>query len=110
MGFWFWFWIWVGIGLVSLVIYGFILADLVLRAKKLQAPAARMQRIAADLQAKLSEAVEIEELTPALEQTAESVLSRQKARSKANRKRREERERRLVNRLKDIDFDESRLL
>ena len=69
-----------------------------------------MQRIAADLQAKLSEAVEIDELTPALEQTAEAVLARQRARSKANRKRREERERRLVNRLKDIDFDESRLL
>jgi Tfp pilus assembly protein PilN len=110
VGLWFWFWIWVGIALISLVIYALILADLVVKAKKLQAPGQRLQRIAADLQAKMNEVVEIEELTPALEQTAEEVLNRQKARSTANRKRKEERERRLVNRLKDIDFDESRLL
>jgi heme exporter protein D len=110
VGFWFWFWIWVAIFVIALVIYALILAELVVKAKKLQGPGERLQRMAASLQAKLNEAAEIEELTPALEQTVEQVLSRQKARSKANRKRKEERERRLVNRLKDIDFDESRLL
>ena len=110
MGFWFWFFIWIAIALLALVVYGFILAGLVAKAKKLQAPATRLQSLAAALQAKMNQAVEIEELTPALEQTAEQVFSRQKARSKGNRKRKEERERRLVNRLKDIDFDESRLL
>lgn len=110
MGFWFWFWIFVGIALGALAIYAYILWDLVARAKSLRAPVKRLEAIRDKLQAAQEKAAEIPKLVSALEQTEEAVIKRRKGVEKANRQRKEDRQRRLVSRLKDIEYDESRLL
>ena len=109
MGFWFWFWIFAGIAIVALVIYGYLLWDLAARAKSMQAPLKKLEEIAKNLEQTQSEAAEIPKLVSALEKSEQEVLTRRKEFEKAKRKRKEERQRRLVTRLKDIDYDESRL-
>lgn len=109
MGIWFWFWIWVGIALTSLAIYVLILFDLAVRAKKIQKPAKKLRALAAKLRENLDAAVQIDEIIPALDQSVAQVSKRQADRVKASRQRKEDQQRRLVKRLKDLDFDESRL-
>lgn len=109
MGFWFWFWIFVGIALGALAIYGFILWDLVARAQSLRAPMKRLEAIREKLQEAQEKPAELPKLVSALEQSEEAVIKRRKGVEKANRQRKEDRQRRLVSRLKDIDYDESRL-
>jgi type II secretory pathway component PulM len=109
MGIWFWVWIWVGIALTSLAIYVLILFDLAVRAKKIQKPAKKLRALAAKLRANLDAAVQIDEIIPALDQSVAQVSKRQADRVQASRQRKEDQQRRLVKRLKDLDFDESRL-
>ena len=109
MGFWFWFWVCFGIIVLGLVSHVLIMVWVALKARAMAAPAAKLQKIGEGLAKTASQKPEIQKLVPALDQPIEQVFGRRKRILKAKRNRREERERRLVARLKNISYEESRL-
>ena len=109
MGFWFWFWICLGVILLGLVSQAVIMVWVALKARKLAEPAKKLQAIGESLAKTASEKPNIEKVTAALDQPVEQVFARRRRVLKAKRLRREARERRLVARLKNLSYQESRL-
>lgn len=109
MGFWFWFWIWVGIVIFSIGVYTYIGLSLFRRSKKLIAPASRLQSMIRDFQVAQQFEATTESVKSALDTTAEEIFKRRAKLNRDKLNRKEERTRSLVKRIKDIDFDESRL-
>lgn len=109
MGFWFWFLVCVGIVVLGFVSHVLIMVWVALKARALAQPAAKLQKIGEGLAQTANQKPEIPKLVPALDQPIEQVFARRKSILKAKLNRREQRERRLVARLKNISYEESRL-
>ncbi|MFM5904258.1 MAG: hypothetical protein ACKOOD_04165 [Microbacteriaceae bacterium] len=110
MGFWFWFWIFGAIAVVALVAYAAIGVALFKRATKLAEPVARLTELSDKLHAVTGEGEVAHSPISALDTPSLEVTMRRNELKRAKRERKEARTRRLVKRIKDIDFDESRLL
>lgn len=108
-GFWLWFWICAAIVALGLIAQILIALWIVNKAKKLSEPAAKLQAIGESLAKAASEKPQVARATAALDQPIEDVLARRRRVLKSKRQRREARERRLVARLKNISYQESRL-
>ncbi len=108
MGFWFWFSIFAAITLLALGWYALIGLSLAAKAKKLQPAGAKLQVLANKLAATQAAEVDTVDLVAALDQTPEKVLARRNGVLKANRLRKEDRQRRLIERLRTMKIDESR--
>jgi hypothetical protein len=108
VGFWFWFGVFAAIAVLALLWYALIGLSLAKKAKGLEPAGARLQALSEKLSETQSKQAEIDDLVPAIDQGAEKVLSRRKAVVKANKQRKEDRQRSLVERLKNMKIDESR--
>ena len=109
MGFWFWFFIFLSIAFAALTIYALVGLQLLKKLKTLEAPAKRLAKLAAKLEKASMAKVTVESPVPALDQTEQVVTRRQNQIAKARKAKKETKERRLVARLKHLEFDESRL-
>ncbi len=109
MGFWFWFFIYLAIALGALVIYAFVGLQLLQKLKAFEAPAKKLAELAAKLEETSKAEVTVESPVAALDQTEQAVSRRQNQIAKARKAKKETKERRLVDRLKHLDIDESRL-
>ena len=109
MGFWFWFFVYLTIGLGALLIYGFVGLQLLQKLKAFDAPAKKLAELAAKLEKTYKTEVTVESPVAALDQTEQSVSRRQNQIVKARKAKKDAKERRLVARLKHLEFDESRL-
>lgn len=110
MGFWFWFWIFLAIPVLAIVVYVLIAINLFDRAKKLAEPIAKLNDLTAKLNAAAAKRDDEQSPVGALETPELEVIARRNERKRATRERKEARTRRLVKRIKEIDFDESRLI
>jgi hypothetical protein len=108
VGFWAWFGIFAAIGVAGLTWYALIGLSLAKKAKNLEPAAARLQVLADKLATTQAAEVSNPELVPAIDQGATKVLTRHRAVLKANKQRKEDRQRRLIERLKNMKIDESR--
>ena len=109
MGFWFWFGIFCAIAILALISYALIGLNIASKAKALQEPAARLQALAAKLDA-ASEVVPVTEtLVAALDTDELTVTQRRKAVLKHRSQRKEAKQRRLIARLRNMEIDESRV-
>ncbi len=109
MGFWFWFSIFAGISVLALVAYGLLGLSIAKKAANLNAPAERLETLVKKLE-KTSEAVPvIEKVVSALDQDEQAVTQRRNAVVKSRSQRKEAKQRRLIERLRDVKIDESRL-
>jgi len=108
LGFWFWFAIFAAITLVALAWYSLLGLKLARKAKDLQPAGERFQGIAAKLSAAGNIEPVLEPIIAALDQKPEQVLARRSAVLKANKQRKEIRQRRLIERLRNLKIDESR--
>ncbi len=109
MGFWFWFFIYLAIALGALVIYAFVGLQLLQKLKAFEAPAKKLAELAAKLEETSKAEVTVESPVAALDQTEQAVSRRQNQIAKARKAKKETKERSLVDRLKHLDIDESRL-
>lgn len=108
MSFWSWFAIFSAITILALASYAAIGLSLASKAKGLQAPSVRLQALSQQLQTTRVAQVEVARLVPAIDQDAGAVLSRRQGVLKANKQRKEQRQRRLIERLRTMNTDESR--
>jgi hypothetical protein len=109
MGFWFWFFIFLGITFAALTIYATVGLQLLKKLQTLEAPAKKLAKLAANLDKTSKAKVTVESPLAALDQTEQAVTRRQNQIAKARKAKKEAKERRLVARLKHLEFDESRL-
>ena len=109
MGFWFWFFIYHAIALGALVLYAFVGLQLLQKLRAFEAPAKKLEQLAAKLQKTSKAEVTVDSPVAALEQSEQAVSRRQKEIAKARKAKKETKERRLVDRLKHLEIDESRL-
>lgn len=109
MGFWFWFFIYLAIALGALVLYAFVGLQLLQKLRAFEAPAKKLEQLAAKLQKTSKAEVTVDSPVAALEQSEQAVSRRQKEIAKARKAKKETKERRLVDRLKHLEIDESRL-
>ena len=109
MGFWFWFFIYLSIALGALALYAVVGLQLLQKLKAFEAPAKKLEELAAKLEKTSKAEVSVESPVAALDQSEEAVSRRQKDIAKARKAKKETKERRLVARLKHLDIDESRL-
>jgi hypothetical protein len=110
MGFWFWFWIFLAIAVLAMVVYVLIALSLFDRAKKIAGPIAKLNDLTAKLNAAAAQRDEEHPPVGALETPELVIIARRNELKRSSRERKEARTRRLVKRIKDLDFDESRLL
>jgi hypothetical protein len=108
MGFWSWFSVFAAITVLSLASYAAIGIWLARKAKGLQAPAERLQALSEKLEATRAAHVEVAQLVSAIDQDAGAALKRRKGVLKANKLRKEQRQRRLIERLRTMKIDGSR--
>jgi hypothetical protein len=108
MGFWSWFGIFAAITVLALSSFAAIGISLAQKAKALQVPSERLQALSQQLDATRSAHVEVAKLVPAIDQDAGAVLNRRQGVLKANKHRKEQRQRRLIERLRSMEIDESR--
>lgn len=109
MGFWFWFWICAAVLVLGLALQVAAILRLAGKAKGLAEPAKKLEGLAKNLEATGSQKAESLPLVPALAQDFAKVLERRQVLLKARRQRKEQRQRRLVERLKEVSYDERRL-
>ena len=108
MGFWFWFSIFASITVVALVSYALIGLSLAKKAKGLESPGERLQALATALEQSRQAEVSLPKIVAALDADPSQVLARRKAVLRANKRRKEQRQRRLIERLSTMKIDESR--
>lgn len=108
MGFWFWFLVFASITVAALVGYALIGLSLAKKAKGLQAPGERLQTLAAALEESRQAEVLLPDLVAALDTDPSQVMARRKSVLRANKRRKEQRQRRLIERLRTMKIDESR--
>jgi len=108
MGFWSWFGIFAAITVLALASYAAIGLSLAKKANGLKAPSERLQALSQQLEVTRAAHVEVAKLVSAIDQDAGAVMNRRQAVLKANKHRKEQRQRRLIERLRSMEIDESR--
>lgn len=107
MGFWAWFAIWAGLGIAALIALALIGYELFNKSSAVLHQLERILKAAQPLEAALAEKSAATRPTESLLAPAEAIVSR-RALIKARQHKASERQRRLIDRLKDIKIDESR--
>lgn len=108
MGFWFWFWVWSGLIAAALGVFAWLLWDLFTKVT----PIIDQLKVSAERIRSLMETLEkpfaYEAPTSAMDEDPEQVFAKRALVVRRKEKRAEERERRLIRSLLDIDVYESR--
>jgi hypothetical protein len=109
MGFWGWFFVFTGIFLLTVFAYAALALRILEKLKAVEAPATKLSAFSLRLKEARETTPEVNQIIAAMDQGSLEVSRRRKAVTTARKSKKETKERRLVERLKSLDFDESRL-
>lgn len=108
MGAWAWFGIWTGLSLGAIVVFAVIGYDLGQRGKRLAVEVNKLQPVVQELGELVESLPSLGEPVSAIERDLGEVLQSRLDLIKTKKQRREDRQRRLIRHLKDIDPTEKR--
>ncbi|MEY4000565.1 MAG: hypothetical protein RLZZ626_920 [Actinomycetota bacterium] len=108
MGGWAWFGIWAGLSLGAILVFALIGYDLGQRGKRLAVEVTKLQPVVKELGELVDSLPGLAEPVSAIERDLGEVLQTRLDLIKTKKQRREDRQRRLIRHLKDIDPTEKR--
>lgn len=108
MGFWAWFWIWTALVIASLAVFALIGLELANRGKALARELAKLKPVIDELNEIIEDIPVLADPVNALERDYSELVAERVALSENKKRKHDERQRRLIKHLKDIDPAEKR--